>query len=678
MSGAAAANPEQTQGDSGYESAATTPVQTAPQAVQPPTSTLDENPALKGPTPVNGNTGSADKNAPETQTPGSTGTVAPQAAPPPPPVVLTPLKPSGLKGLMQSMADTLAGTTRPELAKGSDGQMYVKDVTLTHGQQWRKIIGEGLTGAAAGLAAGKGAGNMVKAPLAGVESAQADQKRQQDQRAQLSDEAQKLNLQYANHQMLQMNLAEKGWDLADKKVQATRQAVEAAEKEDDRLVSHGYQVLGVAPHAADLSEVLHADPNLMENMIKNHVIEVRPAYDENGNVNGVRAFKAPQDPQTKILAPGWAFDKFNPDTGKIEQHNASDPGTVLQQNVYSSQAQSEYLDYIKKIHDDAKTQAETTAANDKHSQVPLENKKLEAETSRDNAQAGRANAEAANSRALAHGAEASQQPLSVWSPQQQQAVTGLASYSVNPATFPTRTQAKAGQMDRETAIGYARQIDPSYDEKEYGTRSKLQSDFRSGKSAQNIRSLNTAIDHLDAMASSGTALHNTNYQAPNWVKNTVAPWFGATAPGQFHKDVNAVAGELSQLFKGTGATDKEIESWKKDMSAAQTPAQIRTGINEALKLMGGRYDALENQYTTGMGRPRDFQMLSPHSQKILSNLGATDLVQKDVNVPQQQSAQPAAPTAHNFSPSAWKAANPNGDVNAAIAAAKKQGYTVIQ
>ena len=258
--------------------------------------------------------------------------------------------------------------------------------------------------------------------------------------------------------------------------------------------------------------------------------------------------------------------------------------------------------------------------------ILAEIEKNKGETNKANAEAAKARSEAGAPPGATPGGAAvlSQYPAPV-----QAAVQGLLSYQTDPATFPQRKFARSGQMDRETAVGLAQQIDPSYDEKEFKTRSALQKDFKEGTSSQNIVSLNTAINHLDRLATSGAALHNTGNQAYNALKNTIGPVFGATAPAVFKNDVNAVANEMSTLFKKTAATDQEISSWKDTMSKAQTPEQIRAGIDEMLQLMEGRYSALEQKYETGMGKPRDFSMLTPQSKQVLTKLGATEFVKND-------------------------------------------------
>src|SRR5258708_27481736 len=65
----------------------------------------------------------------------ATGTIPEQAAPTyTPPVVLTPQHPKGILGVVASVRDALTGQTRPEIATDQQGNKYVKETTLTHGE----------------------------------------------------------------------------------------------------------------------------------------------------------------------------------------------------------------------------------------------------------------------------------------------------------------------------------------------------------------------------------------------------------------------------------------------------------------------------------------------------------------------------------------------------------------
>lgn len=570
------------------------------------------------------------------------GTGAPTA--PPAPVVITPQKRGGILGVVDSLADALAGKTRPEIATDQAGNKYVKETTLSHGQQWARIGAEAIKGAAAGWGAGRGAGNMGKAAEAGVESGeQGAQQRKQNQQ-EMTAQARQQNLDRANNQLLQMQMAEHAWNATRLQVKATQEDEDWADKKSKDLEDAHAVLLGTTAHAGDISHLMQAHPDLMKSLVgykgAEQDLKFVPNY-ENGQAAGFKVYRTMPGYNQTVVAEGGLFHSFDPTTGKLIEHHASGPSTQGELDQYDTAAYNAQAKWNNDKAELAAKAATTAEAVAKTKVAPTEAAKNLAEAGKATAEAdaARANAALVTPGPAGGGAAAlAQYPEPI-----QAAVKGLLDYRTDPATFPQRKFAKSGQMDRETAIGLAQQVDPSYDEKQFKTRSKLLTDFTSGEAATNIRSINTAIGHLDRMAKSGAALQNTNVQGYNAVKNTVGPWFGSTAPGQFNKDVNAVSNELSALFKRTSGTDQEIKSWKDTMSAAQTPAQIKTGIDEALELMNGRYDALDHQFSTGMGRPRDFQMLSPESVSILNNLGAKEFVQKDAAAGQPAAAAGAPP-----------------------------------
>src|ERR1700677_3075240 len=103
------------------------------------------------------------------------------------PTVLVKQRRGGLAGIVDEFRDAVAGTQgRGVYINPDTGERFVQHPDLTGKQQWMKIAGEALTGAAAGFAAGHGAGNMAKAPFAGVQAQMQNQqqaKQNQDQQA---------------------------------------------------------------------------------------------------------------------------------------------------------------------------------------------------------------------------------------------------------------------------------------------------------------------------------------------------------------------------------------------------------------------------------------------------------------------------------------------------------------
>lgn len=163
--------------------------------------------------------------------------------------------------------------------------------------------------------------------------------------------------------------------------------------------------------------------------------------------------------------------------------------------------------------------------------------------------------------------------------------------------------------------------DPTFDAKEYAVRAKLRSDFTSGKGAVNIRSLNTAVGHLESLSKAANALDNAPVQLWNMIANKGLTGIGDSRVTNFNTAATAVAGELATVFKSTSGTDQEIKAWRENISASQSPEQLKESIQTAIELLGGRLGALQAQYETGLGRKADFTFLSPKSRKILTSLG---------------------------------------------------------
>lgn len=163
--------------------------------------------------------------------------------------------------------------------------------------------------------------------------------------------------------------------------------------------------------------------------------------------------------------------------------------------------------------------------------------------------------------------------------------------------------------------------DSNFDNQKYPIRQALRVSFTSGPDAKNITSLNTAIHHLDQLDRSSTDLGNRSMPLWNSIANKFEAATGDPKLIKVANDLNAVKGELAATFKGTGATDQEIKAWTGGFSSSSSPAQFKASIQEGVKLLQGRLDALIDKYQTGMGTTKDLQILSPKSIETLRRIG---------------------------------------------------------
>jgi hypothetical protein len=347
---------------------------------------------------------------PETQTPGYNVPEAadrPADAPSLQPVVITPLKRGGLLGVMDSVADSLTGKTRPEIGTDQDGNAYVKSTSLSRGEQWERIAGTAIAGAAKGMAAGRGRGNLGAAAAAGVDEGQKIQQGQQQQQKDMSEEARQENLEKANHQMLVMKQAEHAFNQTRLGVEATQQDIKFAQQQSDYYEAHGGKLLGVMSSHGDgqLAAILKENPNVMKEMVQNGTIKTPQHFDENGKPAGIEVWQMPTDFSKEQLPAGTTFHTWDPVKNEIVEHTATDPMTQGQRDAYEMAAANAAMKFRNdKTEQDLKT-AQTTKANAdaeeaaaKAKNAPLEANELRARAAQQWAAAGKDKATADNIR----------------------------------------------------------------------------------------------------------------------------------------------------------------------------------------------------------------------------------------------------------------------------------------
>ncbi len=208
-------------------------------------------------------------------------------------------------------------------------------------------------------------------------------------------------------------------------------------------------------------------------------------------------------------------------------------------------------------------------------------------------------------------------------------VKGIANYTINPNSIPTRNYRGVGGLTQSQVVAMAAQYDPSFNQSQYSTRQALQKNFSSGNYSKNINSLNTAIGHLTDLQSNFDKLSNSGFTPYNALKNSIEKVFGAGGITSAGTNISAVMGELASTFKAGGATDTEIKNLG-TVDVNSSPEQIKSFIETATQLLASRLSALNDTYTSGMGKAPDKPFLSGDSSNKL-----LDLQQKgyDIQVP---------------------------------------------
>jgi vacuolar-type H+-ATPase subunit H len=209
-------------------------------------------------------------------------------------------------------------------------------------------------------------------------------------------------------------------------------------------------------------------------------------------------------------------------------------------------------------------------------------------------------------------------------------VKGIANYNINPNAIPTRQFRGASGYTQQQILTLVAQYDPSFAEQQYASRQALITNFTSGKYSQNINALNTAVGHISDILGNFSGLGNAGFTPYNQAKNFVATIFGSGAPTRAGLNVNAATSEIASVFKGSGATDQEIKALG-TLDANSSPDQVEAYIETATQLLASRLNALQDTYSSGMGKAPDKSFLSTTSQHELLNLQQQGL---DIKVPQ--------------------------------------------
>jgi len=161
------------------------------------------------------------------------------------------------------------------------------------------------------------------------------------------------------------------------------------------------------------------------------------------------------------------------------------------------------------------------------------------------------------------------------------------------------TPAAKAQFTKDLSAKY-----PNFNQSEFGVEKGVAKEFTTGSAAKNLTAFNTAIEHAKQLDDAAKALSIGDVRSLNKIGNALGYEFGSDRTTNFNVIKSALSGEISKVFKGGQATDAEIKEVQGPFDAANSPAQLRGAIRNAVKLMNSKRDALKQQYEQGkQGKP---------------------------------------------------------------------------
>jgi hypothetical protein len=559
------------------------------------------------------------------QQPAATPGLPQQQQPAPKPAtapVVTSTKRGGLLGVMDSVTDALVGKTRPEVGTDADGNAYIKQHTMTRGQQWMRIAGEAMRGAAAGLAAGRGAGNMGKAAQAGIEAG--DKSRQQE----YSDVQQKV-LDQANNQMLRMKLAEETWRQSRLKVEATQQDVKFWGEQQDRIEKAGGVFLGHAAHPGDISAIQTANPDVMKDLVKNPTsLEFIPQVDNSDVTTGFAVYKVPEKYGQEWMPAGTPFRTYDNIKHEYVNNLTTKPTIRSEIDAYNTAAgnaaakfSADQAEEQLKIANKEKAEQETTASKE---ELPGKKDLTQAQIGEAKASAGEKGAQASLAEQKAKQVKAGM-ITDDGTPNPRFEAMAQALYNGDILPEDLKREAKGAQLDPNMVLGRAIEIGQAAgkpfsesiikDEHKFSSSPKTQAAL---DGIDRILGAPGAPGYMDQMLnlSKQAGLIDSNLPGAG-LANDVMLWTQRNMGDNAAKNLNtsiaetrrSIAGLIGNPLLGGSDTDKKLQQADEMLGQRPTVANLQGAANvleQALRtqrnsLVQNNRFLLRRYGTTGVG-----------------------------------------------------------------------------
>ena len=163
----------------------------------------------------------------------------------------------------------------------------------------------------------------------------------------------------------------------------------------------------------------------------------------------------------------------------------------------------------------------------------------------------------------------------------------------------------------------AQQSGKPYDPNVFKMTQQTEKAFNTGKQGDTVKSMNVAIDHLDTLQTAANALNNGKLPIFNDIALKFAKNTGQPQITDFNSLKSIVGSEVAKAVAGGATALGDREEIRKEIDAANSPAQLAGVIEKYQKLLGGQLNGLETQYKSGGGQYWDSK-LDARTVEVLS------------------------------------------------------------
>lgn len=168
----------------------------------------------------------------------------------------------------------------------------------------------------------------------------------------------------------------------------------------------------------------------------------------------------------------------------------------------------------------------------------------------------------------------------------------------------------------QAVMARVRELNPTYDDTKYASVNKARQAFTTGKQGDVVRTMNTAVDHLDTLQSAANALGNGQLPIFNKIAQEYQRNVGGPAITDFNGIKTIVGSEVAKAVAGGATALGDREEIRKEIDAANSPQQLAGVIKRYQELLGGQLKGLRTQYEDAGLKDFD-RKLTDRTRKVL-------------------------------------------------------------
>jgi hypothetical protein len=219
-------------------------------------------------------------------------------------------------------------------------------------------------------------------------------------------------------------------------------------------------------------------------------------------------------------------------------------------------------------------------------------------------------------------------------------VRAVAEYRMDP------NKATSGR-GKQKFLNLVQRVNPAYDATKWEAVQQARHSFTAGGlDAKIMNSLGLGVNHLNRLIESYDTLENTEFPDMNKVRNASRVRTGYGGIASVDSAANAVAGEMSTVFKNSGATDTEIQSWRQQFDHNMSPDAFGQSVATMTDLMAGRMLNQAQLFVNTFGSLKGFPLLAPRTVEILGTIdsdGARLILEVNREAMESSGIKPPAP-----------------------------------